>query len=245
MLMVEARALGKEYRSQATWRDLLRGRLRGQPLRALTDVSIDAAAGEIVAVLGRNGAGKSTLLKCLGGLVVPTRGRATVAGHDCARGGAQLRRDAVYVAGDARSFAWRLSGRANLEFFAALHGWGGAAARRRVGEALARVELDEAAAARAVGEYSTGMRQRLALARAFLGEPRVLLCDEPTAGLDPKAAAHLRTFLRGLAADGRAVVLATHQLDEVRELAARAVVLDEGRVAWAGAPGGAMEAALE
>jgi ABC-2 type transport system ATP-binding protein len=241
---IAASGLGKVYRSVPRLGELLRGRFRAAAVTALVDVSLEARPGEIVAILGENGAGKSTLLKCLAGLLAPTTGRATVCGHDVAGGGVALRRDARYVAGDPRSFTWTLSGRVNLEFFAALHGYRRAEARRVAGELLARVGLDEAAAGRRVAEYSSGMRQRLALARGFLGDPRVLLLDEPTSGLDPKAARVQRTLLRELAGAGRTLVVATHLVEEARELDARTLVLRGGRVVFEGAAGPELEAAL-
>jgi ABC-2 type transport system ATP-binding protein len=237
--VIRAERLGKDYRSRPGWRDW-----RGKVVTGLKEASLEVAAGEIVCVLGENGAGKSTLLKCLAGLATPTRGSGTVAGHDVRTPSAALRRDAIYVAGDPRSFAWRLSGRANLEFFAALHGWARRDAAARVRDVLSQVGLDAAAADRSVAEYSTGMRQRLALARGFLGEPKVLLLDEPTAGIDPRSAASLRDLVRGFAKAGCAVVIATHMIEEARELAARAIVLAQGRVTYSGAVSGALEAAL-
>jgi ABC-2 type transport system ATP-binding protein len=230
---VEAAGLGKDYRVAAGLRELLRGRLFGETVRALDAVDLRLEAGETLALLGPNGAGKSTLLRLLGGLVVPTRGRATVAGHDAAKGGPALRAAAGYVAGDARSFAWRLSARENLRFFASLHGHAGAAATREVERVLERVGLADRAGAR-VATLSTGMRQRLALARGLLGAPKVWLLDEPTAGLDPAAAHAVRALVGELAAGGAAVILATHSLDEARQLGRRALWLRDGRVAWQG-----------
>ncbi|HKA88971.1 MAG TPA: ABC transporter ATP-binding protein [Haliangiales bacterium] len=211
-------------------------RLFARPVVALAGVSVGVLAGEVVMLLGANGSGKTTLLKCLAGLVVPSGGRATVAGHDCAAGGAPLRRDAAYVPADPRSFAWRLSGRENLLFFGRLHGWGGRALRDRVDAALAAVALD---GTRRVAEYSSGMRQRLSLARALLGRPRVLLLDEPTTGVDPRGADEIRALLRARRDEGVTLMWATHSFEDVAAGGDRAVVLREGRVAYDGAAAGA------
>jgi ABC-2 type transport system ATP-binding protein len=240
MSAVVVDGLGKDYRPAASLGELLRGRLRGRQVRALDGVTLELEAGEGLAVLGKNGAGKSTLLQCLAGLVAPTRGRATVFGHDCARGDAALRRAAVFVPADPRTFAWRLSARANLEFFAALHGLAKTDARRRAATVLDEVGLG-AVAARRVAELSSGMRQRLAIARAFLGEPQLFLLDEPTAGLDPRAAAEVRALLRARVARGAAVIIATHAADDAAALATRAVLLEEGRVAYTGSATNAWE----
>jgi ABC-2 type transport system ATP-binding protein len=201
-------------------------------------VTLSLERGDVVAVLGKNGAGKSTLLRCVAGLVLPTRGRVLACGHDCAQAGPRLRRDVSYIASDPRSFSWRLSGRANLAFFAALHG----VPATRVDETLALVALSAADAARRVEGYSTGMRARLAIARGLLGVARVLLFDEPTAGLDRNAARSLRALVRERADAGQTVLLATHSVEDAEELAGRALVLDGGRVVYSGPPAGAREA---
>jgi ABC-2 type transport system ATP-binding protein len=206
-------------------------RLFARPVVALDGVTLGVRLAETVMLLGPNGSGKTTLLKCLAGLVVPSGGAATVAGHDCAAGGAALRTDAVYVPADPRSFAWRLSGRENLMFFGRLHGWAGAALGDRVSGALAAVALD---GSRRVAEYSTGMRQRLSLARALLGRPKVLLLDEPTTGVDPRGADEIRALLRRRRDEGVTLLWATHSFDDVAAIGGRAVVLRDGRVAYDG-----------
>jgi ABC-2 type transport system ATP-binding protein len=234
---IVAEALGKDYRGQAGWRDLLRG--RGGPLvRALDAVDLRVQAGEALAVLGENGAGKSTLLRTLAGVITPSRGRALVAGHDAAAAGPALRRDVAYVAGDARSFAWRLSVLENLRFFAALHGLSRAAAAARIEAALLRVGLSELGARRA-GQLSGGQRQRLALARGLLGTPRVWLLDEPTAGLDPAAARSVRALMAELRGAGAAVIVATHSLEEAAGLGGPAMVLRGGVRVFTGDAAGA------
>jgi ABC-2 type transport system ATP-binding protein len=145
---------------------------------------------------------------------------------------------------EERSFYWRLSGRANLEFFAALHGLRRRDARPRVEEAIADVDL-VAVADRRVDRYSSGMRARLGIARALLGRPAVLLLDEPGRGLDPIAALELRGMVLDLAGRRRVSVLfVTHDLHEAAAVATRVVVIAAGRVA-AVIPGGADAAALE
>jgi ABC-2 type transport system ATP-binding protein len=234
---VSVEHLGKTFHPPGGTRDLLRGRLFRDPIHALTDVSFTVAPGEIVCMMGPNGAGKSTLARILGGLLAPTTGRATVAGHDAGAGASALRRTVSFVVGDERSFHYAVSGRENLRYFAALHGLAAAAGARRADELLARVGLDEAADRR-YREYSRGMRQRLAVARGLLGEPTVLLLDEPTLGLDPIGARDLRKFLRDdvIRGAGRTAVVCSNDPGEARALADRVLFLEAGRLSREVAP---------
>jgi ABC-2 type transport system ATP-binding protein len=231
--VIAARALGKVFHPPGSVRDLLRGRLHGAPVTALSGVSFDVAEGEVVALMGENGAGKTTLLRILAGLLSPSSGQAQVAGQDAARAGpsSTFRREVALVVADERSFLWALTGLQNLLYFAALHGLSDRVARARAQTLLERVGLQRAGARR-YAEYSRGMRQRLALARGLLGEPRVMLLDEPTLGLDPAGALDLRRFLREevLRAAGRTAIVGSNDPAEVRLLADRVLFLREGRL---------------
>jgi ABC-2 type transport system ATP-binding protein len=234
---VVVEGLGKVFRTPGGARDLLRGRLFGESVRALEDVTFSVAPGEVVCMMGPNGAGKSTLARILGGLLLPSAGRATIAGHDAAAGAPGLRRSVSFVVGDERSFHYGVSGRDNLCYFAALHGLDARTARRRAGELLERVGL-AAAADRRYREYSRGMRQRLAIARGLLGDPEVLLLDEPTLGLDPVGARDLRAFLRDdmIRGAGRTAVVCSNDPGEVRALADRVLFLRAGKLTGEGSP---------
>lgn len=198
--------------------------------------------GEIVALLGPNGAGKTTLLKVASTLLVPDAGRVLVAGAD-PFGGDPLparRRIGIVVAQES-SFYWSLTGRENLDFFAALRGLSRAEAAAAIGAVAARIPLGPALD-RPYRTLSSGERLRLGIARALLGEPEILLLDEPTRSLDPVAKEDVWRILREEACRGRCVLLATHDLLEASTVAARVIVLAGGRVAWAGPLGGDLAA---
>lgn len=233
--VIRAAALCKHYFASAGLPALLRGRWRGRRIAALQGVDLVVRRGEIVGLLGPNGAGKSTLLKLVAGLLLPDEGELEVLGRPVARLGDALRRHVSYVSADERSFSWRISGQQNLEFFAALHGLHGSAVTERVRSALARVEL-EGDADRAVREYSSGTRQRLAFARALLGDPEIFLFDEPTRGVDPRRASELRRFVRERLLQGRTAVVATHDLTEVQQLCTRVVTIEQGKIVGGGGP---------
>jgi ABC-2 type transport system ATP-binding protein len=199
-------------------------------VRALDGVSVEVRPGEIVALLGPNGAGKSTLIRILGTTVLPDSGSATVAGADVVRDPVTARRSLGLMIGDERSHYWRISGRRNLTFFAALVGIPRREATARATELLHAVGLADAADRPVLG-YSSGMRARLSLARALLADPPLLLLDEPTRNLDPLAAARFRTSASRLAGEGRTGILfATHDLHEAVAISTRILVLSAGRI---------------
>ncbi len=224
--------LTKIYVKRRSLREVaLRPFRRAERVTALLDLSLETRSGEIFGVLGPNGAGKTTLLKILAGLVLPTTGRALVGGIDVAGDDRAVRRSIGFVTSDERSFYWRLTGRENLDFFARLYGLGASGARRVSADLLREMDM-ESIADRPFMSYSSGMKQRLAIARALLHDPPVLCLDEPTRSLDPIAAKHLRRFVidRLNRERGKTVLLATHNLPEAEEMCGRLVVLDRGRV---------------
>lgn len=195
--------------------------------RVLDGLSLDVRAGEAVALLGANGAGKTTLLKILATLARPSRGRATVAGFDCVREAEQVRRRIGLVAHGPYVYE-ELSALENLAFWTTLAGVTIDGTGLRA--ALAEVELDSVFAER-VRAFSAGMKRRLSLARLVLLRPRVLLLDEPFAGLDQRARKWLEGYLEGFKAGGGAILMVTHSFSRELGLADRIVILAGGRVA--------------
>jgi ABC-2 type transport system ATP-binding protein len=205
-------------------------------LRVLAGVDLDVAPGEILALVGANGAGKTTLLRILATTVIADAGEAWVGGHDIRSDSRNARRSTGFMLTEERSWYWRLTGQANLEFFAALHGLRRQAATERALRLLDQVGLADVGK-RSFGTYSSGMRLRLSLARALLSGPPVLLLDEPTRSIDAEGVAHFHELLRRLSSErGTSVLMATHDRNEISEVASRAVSLHDGRLTPGGSP---------
>lgn len=233
--MIVIKGLTKRFARQHGYRNLLRFWQRDE-ITAVDDVSLTIKEGELFGLLGPNGAGKTTLVKMLCTLVLPSAGQAWVAGQDIVKAASTVRQQVGLVDTQERSFFWRLSGRQNLEFFAALHNLRGATARTRINEVLDLVGLDEHTERRFM-TYSSGMRQKLAIARSMLAMPPLLIMDEPTRSLDPVSARHLRRFIRETVVEqlGRTVVLVTHHLEEAESLCDRLAIMNRGRIVACGA----------
>ncbi len=195
---------------------------------ALKGVSLRAAAGEVVALLGPNGSGKSTTLKLVSTMLLPDRGRVVVGGADTQLQGNAVRRQVGFAVASERSFFPRLTAHENLEFFAALENLPRRERAHRADSVLHEVGLDEASGKQAM-KLSSGMYQRLGIARALIKRPSVLLLDEPTRSLDPAAANHLWRLIRELADGGITVLLATHNFSEAA-VSDRIAILQRGEL---------------
>jgi heme exporter protein A len=195
--------------------------------RALRDVSFTASAGEVLALVGPNGAGKSTLLSILSTLVSPSSGHVRYGAHTLESAGAALRRSIGWLGHDLQLYA-ELTARENLSFFARLSG------SRDPGAFVDRALATAALVDRAddvVSGFSRGMRQRLALERALIHDPKLVLLDEPFTGLDRASTDRLARRLSDIAREGRLVILATHDVLVPADLVTTAIALDDGRVA--------------
>lgn len=193
-------------------------------VEAVKDVSLDLNEGETVALVGHNGAGKTTLIKLMLGLIRPSSGSLLVLGEDPSKGDFEVRRRLGYLPENV-SFHMALTGRETLAFYARLKRVEGSATSANL---LKQVGLAPAAADRPVRTYSKGMRQRLGLAQALLGHPRILLLDEPTSGLDPALRRRFYDILDGLRAAGTTILLSSHALTELEGRADRVVIVNEG-----------------
>ncbi|MGB9234939.1 MAG: ABC transporter ATP-binding protein [Terriglobales bacterium] len=205
------------------------GRERTGETVALSDVSFSAAATEVIALLGPNGSGKTTALKLISTMLLPDAGSVRVGGFDSQRESGKVRRQVGIAVATERSFFPRLSARENLDFFAALDEVPRRERDRRIEEVLCDTGLDEQADT-LVMKFSSGMYQRLGLARALIKRPSVLLLDEPTRSLDAAATSRLWATIRALAGQSTTVFLATHNFAEAAALADRLLFLNRGAV---------------
>jgi ABC-2 type transport system ATP-binding protein len=196
---------------------------------AVKGVDIQIERGEIFGLLGPNGAGKSTTIRMLCTLLEPTSGTAHVNGYDIVTQANDVRRSLGTVLAGERSIYWKLTGRENLEYFAALNHIPSAIAKKRVDDLVERMELKDRAN-ELVEKYSTGMRQRVAIAKALLARPPILLLDEPTLGLDPQAARNLRELIAQLKQEGHTILLTTHYMEEADLLSDRIGIIDTGKI---------------
>ncbi|MEO8357178.1 MAG: ATP-binding cassette domain-containing protein [Chloroflexota bacterium] len=196
---------------------------------AVNGVDLQIMRGEIFGLLGPNGAGKSTTIRMLCTLLEPTSGSAQVNGFDTVNQANDVRRSLGTVLAGERSIYWKLTGRENLEYFAALYHIPQAITKKRVDELIERMEIKDRAN-ELVEKYSTGMRQRIAIAKALLARPPILLLDEPTLGLDPQAARRVRELIAELKQEGHTILLTTHYMEEADQLSDRIGIIDTGKV---------------
>ena len=199
---------------------------RRTPLRAVDDVSLTIPAGEVYGLIGPNGSGKSTTMKALLGLVAPTAGRCSIFGKDSLK--VDSRNDVGFLP-ENPYFYKHLSGRETLRFYGKLCGLGGKTLDERVKEMLALVDLEDASERR-IGGYSKGMLQRIGLAQALIQEPRLLILDEPTAGVDPIGSRQIRDLIFKLRERGITVFLCSHLLEQVQEVCDHVGIIFRGKL---------------
>jgi ABC-2 type transport system ATP-binding protein len=202
---------------------------------AVRDLSLSIGRGEVFGFLGPNGAGKTTTIRMLMGILVPSAGRARIDGLDCHRDGAEVKRRVGYLP-DAPAFYDFLRGREILQFVAEMHGLPRPEAARRTDTLLQEQGLADAAEEFA-SNYSTGMKKKLGLACALVHDPPVLILDEPTNGLDPRAQRDVQERLRAASAAGKTVFLSTHLLDMAERLCTRVGIIHQGALVSVGPVG--------
>ena len=196
---------------------------------AVDGVSFEIRRGEVFGLLGPNGAGKSTTIRMLCTLLEPTAGTARVNGLDIVKQANLVRQNLGTLLAGERSIYWKLTARENLEYFAALYHIPPDVAKKRINELLERMELTSRADD-LVEKFSTGMKQRVAISKALVANPPILLLDEPTLGLDPQAARNLRELISQLKDEGHTILLTTHYMEEADQLSDRIGIIDQGKI---------------
>ncbi|WP_084729010.1 ABC transporter ATP-binding protein [Streptacidiphilus neutrinimicus] len=239
---VSVRALRRTFRTTGRGSGLFTGRLRGRRRDedtgervALRGIDLDIAPGEVHGLLGPNGAGKTTLCKILSTVLLPSSGTVHLLGHDVAARPAAVRPLIGIVFGGERGLYERLTARQNLLYWACLYGMSGRRLAERSEELLEQLGLGAHADER-VERFSRGMKQRLHLARGLVHDPPVVLLDEPTAGMDPVSAHGFRDLVRALRAEGRTVLVTTHDMAEAEAVCDRVTLIDRGAVVASATP---------
>jgi ABC-2 type transport system ATP-binding protein len=230
--MISVNNVCMEYPLQRRFRDYLLHPFSPQPkFRALEDVNLAIEKGDRIAFLGPNGAGKTTLLKIIGGLLLPSKGTVFVNEHDTNTDNAGVRKSVGFVLNEERSFFWRLTALQNLEFFGALDNLRGQQLHDRI-DALVDLTGIREFAAKPVSNYSSGVKQRLAMARGLMADPAVLILDEPTRALDPIACEELiKLILEQIHKRTETTLLiATHRIEDALQLCNKALVINRGRI---------------
>ncbi len=202
---------------------------RVKQIDALQNINLTIEPGEFFGLLGPNGAGKTTLIKCMTTLLTPTRGRIVVNGFEVGRQDAQVRASLGCMLGGERSIYWKLTGRENLAYFAALYYLSPAQTRSQI-EKLEKLLNLGPLLDRPVETYSSGQKTTLAFARALINDARILILDEPTNTLDVPSAQALRRIIKNLNQAGYTIILTSHQMAEVEELCQRVAIVDHGTI---------------
>lgn len=231
--ILEVEQLTKDFIPPLSFRKLLRLDFKHRkPTRALEEISFSLKKGQILCILGPNGAGKTTLLKIISTLILPDKGTVTVNGYQVGRDDERIKSLIGLVTPGERSFYWRLTGRQNLEFFAAMYGLDRKTTRAKIKELLSVLQIDYQEQDKRFDSYSTGMKQKFALIRALLNNPELLLFDEPTKSLDYKAALEFRNFIKEslVKKQGKTIIFTTHHMDEAMDFGERFIILHKSRL---------------
>src|SRR3989449_152126 len=238
MYAVEVDNLRKEFLRRDAERSGLRRRRRR--VAALEDVTFTMERGECLAILGQNGSGKSTLVRLLSTLLLPDGGTATIFGHDVVRDSRSVQRLVNRVSVEA-SFFKKMSSEENLSYAARFYGMGPTETREKIPRILSRVGFPRDRKHEGMEHLSRGMQQKVAIARALLTSPILLLLDEPTTGLDPRSKLDVQIFIEEVRTEHNAtIVLTTHDLVEAERLCGRISILNDGRMVAEATPAGLM-----
>ena len=216
---------------------------RSRKVEALKRINLTIEEGELFGLLGPNGAGKTTLIKCMTTLLLPDQGKIRINGFEVGRQDTQVRASLGCLLGGERSIYWKLTGRENLEYFAALYHLSPQQTKAQINRLNKLLNLDPLLD-RAVETYSSGQKMTMAFARALVNQAKILILDEPTTALDVPSAHTLRQIIKNLNNEGYTIILTSHQMAEVEELCQRVAIVDQGAIIAAGSIK-ALKASLE
>jgi len=236
--LLEVSGLTKVFHAAPTFSQMFRRGLRKTPFPIFKDIHFSLHAGDLYCLTGMNGAGKTTFLKILSGLILPDAGTLRLSGEILPFDHPRLKTTFGLATGEERSFYWRLTGRQNLDFFASFYPSSRREMRRRIQKLTSLLRIEEHLD-KFFFTYSTGTKQSLGLCRSLLGDPQILLLDEPTRSLDPQTALTWHAFIRKtlLGEEKKTVLYTTHQLNEAEQFSNRIGILHQGRIALEGDPG--------
>jgi len=230
ILAIDARSISKTFiTKKGFWQT------KSKSTIAVEDISLKVNQGELFGLLGPNGAGKTTTVKMLSTLLLPTSGSISILGLDIQKDTREIRKRIGFTFGGARGLYGRLSARDNLRYFAELYALPPETTRQRIADYLEMVGLADRADDR-VETFSSGMQQRLHLARALLHDPELIFLDEPTVGIDPVGAREMRVIVKNLISLGKTILLTTHYMAEAEELCDRIAIVNKGRIVAEGTP---------
>lgn len=228
---LQAINLDKNFPKIKRYREFFTHPLKTCQIPVLKNINLEVNKGEIFGLLGPNGAGKTTLLKIFATLIWPSNGKAFVNGYETTKDEGNIKKTIGFVVNDERSFYWRLTGRQNLEFFAILNNIPKPQIERRIDELTRLVSLENNMDM-VFQNYSSGMKQKLAIIRGMLADPHILIFDEPTRNLDPLVTSNLRTFIKKsiIGTMEKTVLIATNNMQEAEELCSRIAILHKGEI---------------
>jgi ABC-2 type transport system ATP-binding protein len=229
---IVARGVIKAFKKKSKRKYLIGPKIKkDETIFAVNGVDLSVKNGELFGLLGPNGAGKTTLVKCLSTLLLPNQGTAYICGNNIIEDPIAARECLGITTGGERTLYWKLSGKDNLRYFAALYGLSPEEADERINYLLTIMGLIDRQDER-IEKYSTGMRQKISICRSLLHDPPVLLLDEPTLGLDPSFSRFIRSFIKDdlNKKRGKTILLTTHYMDEADQLCDRIAIMNQGKI---------------
>jgi len=234
--VIEVENIGKTFKlNKPLAKQLFSLFSRFEKFYALKNISFSIEAGQVLALVGANGSGKTTLIRIIADLLLADYGAVTLAGQDVKSNSCRIRKKIGYVSSDERSFFWRLSGKENLEFFGCLYGLSSGVLKERIDCCLAEFDFEKESR-KLFRDYSAGMRKKLAVIRALLHQPEILLLDEVTNSLDPESAEKIKSIIKKYvsASPNRAVIWSTHRFEEINQLCDQVMMIKQGQAAFLG-----------